>query len=296
MQIKKIVLALITILALVITIKPASALDDGAYLVGRSTSYVNPYTGSPEDGGTNIALGQSMCSNIISSQLLLEQTGGKYYITFEINLADNISNYSFKIMNTNGSFRSASASELTTSTSNAKRFRIQVNSPSEYISPIIYVVPMKRDVQFFFQADINSATAGTGMYESQMVPATSSSNNTNSNTIASNSSTDQNSESSDNEENVSQAPVVENKTENQPVGTISKESLMENVTGLSNYIIGEDGKVNSNIELTAKSLKKDSEKIKDNSRNNVSFIIGGMAVVVLIAVAGGIYYVKKVKK
>ncbi|WP_365952836.1 heme-binding Shp domain-containing protein, partial [Thomasclavelia sp.] len=76
MAIKKIVLTLITILTLVITIKPAFALDDGAYLVGRSTSYVNPHTGSPEDGGTNIALGESMCSNIISSQLLLEQTGG----------------------------------------------------------------------------------------------------------------------------------------------------------------------------------------------------------------------------
>ncbi len=169
MAIKKIVLTLITILTLVITIKPAFALDDGAYLVGRSTSYVNPHTGSPEDGGTNIALGESMCSNIISSQLLLEQTGGKYYLTFEINLADNISSYSFKIINSSGSFRNASASELSTSTSNAKRFRIQVNSPSEYISPIIYVVPMGRNVQFFFQADVNSATPGTGMYESQMV-------------------------------------------------------------------------------------------------------------------------------
>lgn len=47
MAIKKIVLTLITILTLVITIKPAFALDDGAYLVGRSTSYVNPHTGSP---------------------------------------------------------------------------------------------------------------------------------------------------------------------------------------------------------------------------------------------------------
>lgn len=283
MAIKKIVLTLITILTLVITIKPAFALDDGAYLVGRSTSYVNPHTGSPEDGGTNIALGESMCSNIISSQLLLEQTGGKYYLTFEINLADNISSYSFKIMNSSGSFRNASASELSTSTSNAKRFRIQVNSPSEYISPIIYVVPMGRNVQFFFQADVNSATPGTGMYESQMVPATS------------NSSTDQNNESSSNEENVSQETVVTNTTENQQVGTINKESLMENVTGLSNYIIDDDGKVDKDAKLTVKNLKKDSRETKEQT-NNLPMIIGGVVMVVLIAVAGGIYYVKKVKK
>lgn len=236
-----------------------------------------------------------MCSNIISSQLLLEQTGGKYYLTFEINLADNISNYSFKIMNSSGSFRNASASELSTSTSNAKRFRIQVNSPSEYISPIIYVVPMGRDVQFFFQADVNSATPGTGMYESQMVPATSNSNSISNNTTTSNSSTDQNNESSSNEENVSQETVVTNTTENQQVGTINKESLMENVTGLSNYIIDDDGKVDKDAKLTVKNLKKDSGETKDQT-NNLPMIIGGVVMVVLIAVAGGIYYVKKVKK
>lgn len=295
MAIKKIVLTLITILTLVITIKPAFALDDGAYLVGRSTSYVNPHTGSPEDGGTNIALGESMCSNIISSQLLLEQTSGKYYLTFEINLADNISSYSFKIMNSSGSFRNASASELSTSTSNAKRFRIQVNSPSEYISPIIYVVPMGRNVQFFFQADVNSATPGTGMYESQMVPATSNSNSISNNTTTSNSSTDQNNESSSNEENVSQETVVTNTTENQQVGRINKESLMENVTGLSNYIIDDDGKVDKDAKLTVKNLKKDSGETKEPT-NNLPMIIGGVVMVVLIAVAGGIYYVKKVKK
>lgn len=293
MQIKKIVLALVTILALVITIKPVFALDDGAYLVGRSTSYVNLHTGSPEDGGTNITLGQSMCSNIISNQLLLEQTGGKYYITFEINLADNISNYSFKIMDNGGSFRNANASELTTSTSNAKRFRIQVNSPSEYISPIIYVVPMGRNVQFFFQADVNSATAGTGMYESQIVPVTS---NSNGNTVLQ-SNDDQNSESSSDEENISQeTTVVENTTENQLVGPINKESLLENAIGLSNYIIGDNGKVNNDAELTVKNLKRDNVETKDKTSNNLPFIIGGIAIVVLIAVAGGLYYVKKVKE
>lgn len=54
MQIKKVLLILVAIITMTINIKPAFALDDGAYLIGRSTSYVNPLTGNTEDGGTNI--------------------------------------------------------------------------------------------------------------------------------------------------------------------------------------------------------------------------------------------------
>ena len=36
------------------------AMEDGAYTVGRTTSYANPETGQTVDGGTNIALGDSM--------------------------------------------------------------------------------------------------------------------------------------------------------------------------------------------------------------------------------------------
>ena len=41
--------------------------------------------------------------------------------------------------------------------------------------------------------------------------------------------------------------------------------------------------------------KKDSGETKEQT-NNLPMIIGGVVMVVLIAVAGGIYYVKKVKK
>lgn len=70
---------------------------------------------------------------------------------------------------------------------------------------------------------------------------------------------------------------------------------MENVTGLSNYIIDDDGKVDKDAKLTVKNLKKDSGETKEQT-NNLPMIIGGVVMVVLIAVAGGIYYVKKVKK
>ena len=48
MQIKKVILTLVTILLVVTSYKPTFALDDGAYLIGRSTSYVNPLTGQTE--------------------------------------------------------------------------------------------------------------------------------------------------------------------------------------------------------------------------------------------------------
>ena len=72
MQIKKVLLILVAIITMTINIKPAFALDDGAYLIGRSTSYVNPLTGNTEDGGTNITLGDSMVSSIVEGNLLLD--------------------------------------------------------------------------------------------------------------------------------------------------------------------------------------------------------------------------------
>ena len=174
MQIKKVILTLVTILLVVTSYKPTFALDDGAYLIGRSTSYVNPLTGQTEDGGTNITLGESMVNNIVESNLLLEQINGKYYITIGIGLASNISNVKFKIMNNSGAFSDVSATKTGSSYANGDtvdHYRIQVNSLDVYISPMMYVNPMGRDVQFFIKLDRGSITPGTGVYNSQMIPA-----------------------------------------------------------------------------------------------------------------------------
>ena len=171
MQIKKVLLILVAIITMTINIKPAFALDDGAYLIGRSTSYVNPLTGNTEDGGTNITLGDSMVSSIVEGNLLLEQTGGKYYITVGLGLASNVSNVRFKIMNSGGSFNSVSATKTGSSSANGdtvNHYRIQINSLNDYISPIMYVAPMGRDVQFFIKLNQGSITPGTGVYTSTM--------------------------------------------------------------------------------------------------------------------------------
>lgn len=264
-----------------------SALDDGAYLIGRSTSYVNPLTGSTEDGGTNIALGDSMVSNIVENQLLLEKTNSNYYITIGLGLASNVSNVRFQIMNSSGAFSSVSATKTGSSSANGdtvNHYRIQVSSLDVYISPIMYVTPMGRDVQFFIKLNAASPTPGTGVYNSQMAAVHSSSQTTTMN-------------ESSNSQNNTPENTTETQVETSTVGTITAESLLEDETGLSSYVINENGKVNKKKKLTVKNLKNaNSQNQKDDSSNNyVPFIIGGI-IVVLISVAGGFYYVKKIKK
>ncbi len=157
---KKILQINILLMMLFMFMTPIHALSDGAYLVSRSTSYTNPLTGKTEDGGENIALGESMVSNIVESQLLVEQTNGKYYITVGLGLASNVSNIRFKVMNSSGSMSSVSATKTGSSSANGdsvNHYRLQVSSLDLYISPIIYVNPMGRDVQFFIKPNISSA-------------------------------------------------------------------------------------------------------------------------------------------
>ncbi|WP_285814647.1 heme-binding Shp domain-containing protein [Thomasclavelia cocleata] len=299
MQIKKVLLVLVAIITMTISIKPAFANNDGAYLIGRSTSYVNPLTGNTEDGGTNITLGESMVSSIVEGNLLLEQTGGKYYITVGLGLASNVSNVRFKIMNSGGSFSSVSATKTGSSSANGdtvNHYRIQMNSLYDYISPIMYVAPMGRDVQFFIKLDQGSITPGTGVYTSTMVLATANNGNTennnstinNSNSNNASTNSNQTSDTTTNEEQpVAETPVT-------TVGEVSCESLFDGISGLSSYVIDTNGKVNEKKKLTVKNLLKQSEQKKDSS-NNMMLIIGIVAVIVIVA-GGAYYYVKKVKK
>ncbi len=238
-------------------ISPVSALNDGAYLVSRSTSYTNPLTGKTEDGGENIALGESMVGNIVESKLLVEQTNGKYYITVGLGLASNVSNVRFKVMTSSGSMSSVSATKTGSSSANGdtvNHYRLQVSFLELYISPIMYVNPMGRDVQFFIKPNISSAIAGTGVYNSQMIPQnteTSTSQNTQSNT--SKPTTNQTTqEETTKETQTSETTEIQQAT----VGTITKESLMENATGLSNHLINSKGKVDKKLKLFSENFMK----------------------------------------
>ena len=288
---KKILQINIILMMLFMFISPVSALNDGAYLVSRSTSYTNPLTGKTEDGGENIALGESMVGNIVESKLLVEQTNGKYYITVGLGLASNVSNVRFKVMTLSGSMSSVSATKTGSSSANGdtvNHYRLQVSSLELYISPIMYVNPMGRDVQFFIKPNISSAIAGTGVYNSQMIPQnteTSTSQNTQSNTSKPTNQTTQ--EETTKESQTSETTEIQQAT----VGTITKESLMENATGLSNHLINSKGKVDKNLKLTIKNLKKNPKEEKTTKNYYPLFISVGIVIIL-----GGIIYVKKIKK
>lgn len=288
---KKILQINILLMMLFMFMMPVHALSDGAYLVSRSTSYTNPLTGQTEDGGENIALGESMVSNIVESQLLVEQTNGKYYITVGLGLASNVSNIRFKVMNSSGSMSSVSATKTGSSSANGdtvNHYRLQVSSLDLYISPIMYVNPMGRDVQFFIKPNISSAIMGTGIYSSQMIPQEStstSSQNGQENRATSNSSNQEETNTS------TETTTVEETTKEEAVGTLTKESLMANATGLSNHLINSKGKVDKNLKLTTKNLKKNIKEEKTTKNYYPLFI--GIGIVVIL---GGIIYVKKIKK
>ena len=287
---KKILQINILLMMLFMFMTPIHALSDGAYLVSRSTSYTNPLTGQTEDGGENIALGESMVSNIVESQLLVEQTNGKYYITVGLGLASNVSNIRFKVMNSSGSMSSVSATKTGSSNANGdsvNHYRLQVSSLDLYISPIMYVNPMGRDVQFFIKPNISSAIVGTGIYSSQMIPQESTSTysqNEKENNATLNSS-------SQKETKETSTPIETNPTEETTVGTITKESLMSNATGLSNHLINSKGKVDKNLKLNKKNLKKYTEEKKTTKNYYPLFISVGIVIIL-----GGIIYVKKIKK
>ena len=289
---KKILQINIILMMLFMFISPVSALNDGAYLVSRSTSYTNPLTGKTEDGGENIALGESMVSNIVESQLLVEQTNGKYYITVGLGLASNVSNVRFKVMTSSGSMSSVSATKTGSSSANGdtvNHYRLQVSSLELYISPIMYVNPMGRDVQFFIKPNISSAIAGTGIYNSQMIPQESTS--TSSQNEKENKSTSNSSSQKETSTSIETTTTEETPKEETTVGTITKESLMSNATGLSNHLINSKGKVDKNLKLNKKNLKKHTEEKKTTKNYYPLFISVGIVIIL-----GGIIYVKKIKK
>lgn len=160
------------LLAALLLLLPAHALEDGAYTVGRTTSYVNPDTGETIDGGTNIALGDSMCASIVEETALVEQSNGKTYVTLDLGLMSNISDVRIQLMDADGNFRDA---ELTQTGScerdgdTCNHYRFEMKEDDKYISPILYVTPMGRDVQFFVTLDLDSAQPGTGNFVSEML-------------------------------------------------------------------------------------------------------------------------------
>ena len=168
---KKLLTALSLALLLSVPFK-SFAMEDGAYTVSRTTSYANPETGETVDGGTNIALGDSMCESLVDEKLLVEQSNGKTYVTIGLGLMSNVSNVEIQIQGEDGEYRDVEY----TQTGSCQRmddtcnhYRFEVDSPENLISPKVFVDPMGRDVQFFVKLDMTTAEPGTGNFVSEMI-------------------------------------------------------------------------------------------------------------------------------
>ncbi len=172
--------SLLLSLALVLTLSMtlfASALSDGAYLVSRSTSYADPETGKTVDGGTDIALGDSMCASITESQALVEQSGGKTYVTIGLGLMSNISNVRIAVQNSGSSYSPVSITKTGShqrDDDTCNHYRFPMKDPSKRIRVTFYVAPMSRDVTYFVTLNMNSAKPGTGVFKSEMVKTSGS--------------------------------------------------------------------------------------------------------------------------
>ena len=156
---------------------PGLALSDGAYTVSRQTSYVNPDTGNTVDGGTNIALGESMCASIVEDHILVEQVHGKTYMTIGIGLMSNVENVRIQVKGASGTYQNVAITQTGScqrSGDVCNHYRFEAPSADCIISPVLYVTPMGRDVQFFVIPDISSAQTGTGNFVSEMISTTDS--------------------------------------------------------------------------------------------------------------------------
>lgn len=170
------IVSLVALMLIICSTGTAYGLSDGAYTVSRSTSYVNPATGKPADGGTNIELGESMCSGIIENKILVEKVDNTYYVTMGIGLMSNISSVKINVQTSNNSYSQVPITKTGSCTRDGdtcNHYRFKVSSLSKLISPELYVEPMGRTVKFFVDLNESSAVAGTGNYVSQMVKKSS---------------------------------------------------------------------------------------------------------------------------
>lgn len=307
-------------LILIIGVTPSSvkALDNGAYIIPVTATYENPETGSTVDGGSNVALGQSMIDNIVSKEALLECENGRNYITLRLGLMSSISSVNFEVQTSSGGgYKSVSSTQTASRADNNKTidFRFEVVDPNLLISPILYVTPMGRNVQFFVKPNVSGARAGSGDFVSMISSANdknSNSNNTNSgNTSSANENKNMSNSASNNSDNLPQASVTNPEASTEVKEEASQEAAKSNQESLIEK--SEEAKQ----EEEAKKAEMENESIEDIFNNvqgitvhkltseesiqteseNIGIKIGIILVLVISAAAGGfVLYRKKFNK
>lgn len=264
----------------------ALALGDGVYTIKTKTSYANPETGKIEDGGTaNADLGESMSRNVIGQTALLEVQNGRYFITLRLALASNCNNIRFYVEPSKGSnsfYETGNENTASDSTNDTRDYRFEVKDPNTIISPVMYVVPMGRDVKFYAYLDIASAVSGKSDFVSKIDINNNSVNNGISNIPASNesevssSSIAENNSQTSGEESETSQEALQTESDRPKNTVVSADDLLAEAKGIEEY----------------KAVK--TEK-KESSNDKVKPIVGiGIIGVIALGLYG--FYIKKMRK
>lgn len=147
----------------------AYGIEEGAYIVTNTTYYVNPDTGTADDGG-DTSTGEGMCRNATYTESLYELKEGKHYVTLRIKLISFISDIHFFVQQTNGDADSYSEVEYTVmgenTEENTKDFRFELPASDVLVKPQFFVGPMNRVVTYFVGLDMDTAKADEGTFAS----------------------------------------------------------------------------------------------------------------------------------
>lgn len=150
-----------------------AALEDGAYTVGRTSTYINPDTGLTSKGAQSNETGEKMSANILAPEVLVEQSAGKTYVTIGLGMSSSISNVQIQVQTAaGGGYQSVAYTNTGSSSLNGDtcmHYRFEVVSPYLNISPKFSVDGMGMELEFYIILDMNNAVAGSSIYASEMV-------------------------------------------------------------------------------------------------------------------------------
>ncbi|MFI3175669.1 MAG: heme-binding Shp domain-containing protein, partial [Bacillota bacterium] len=165
LHMKTMVATSVAVCSMVVT--PVYALENGAFTTSTTTNYINPDTGTTDDGGTqNAAIGEGMCRSIIDPTILIEVEEGKVYATVRVHLYANMPSVDLKIQGTKGdpdSYYAVSHSVMQEDFyEDFADLRFEIPNVGTRIQCTAYVTPMGREVCFYFDiASDLTAYSGT---------------------------------------------------------------------------------------------------------------------------------------
>jgi len=166
---------LMGIMAFMLSYNTVYAIEDGAYIVNRTTSYNNPDTGLTARGETSNATGDGMSARILADEVLVEQSNGRTFVTIGMGMESSINSVTMQIQEQpGGPFLIVPHTITGTSVLNddtCVHYRFEVTSPELIIAPRFIVEGMGMELEFYVTLHMNSLRPGTSIFLSEMVEA-----------------------------------------------------------------------------------------------------------------------------